>query len=238
MEILRLIAALFIFRQYNDRSQHRNREACTEITKKCVQAAASEDDRSCSSLSPSPRSSSPVQVFARFSPLIGGPALLPIHAEIMILDRDNSSEIPGIANNGDGGCSVVHRIDFVPKDPKDLDTILKLITMQNVPGTVRHRKFASGSSFRNRDFLSSDEINVVPQKRIQRLLTTTSSVEKVSIVFPLGEIILNEDERFVDSVRSPRSIVELVDKKHGMELNLLRNNCYSFAFEILSCLKL
>ena len=231
--IVRFSAALFIFRHCDDCLQHRNTAA--EITKKRVQAAVSAEDDS--SLSP-PWSSSPVQVFARFSPLVGGPSLLPIHAEIMILDSDNSSEISGIANNVDGGCSVVHRIDFVPKDPEDPNTILKLLTMQNVPGTVRHRKFASGSSFQNRAFLNSDEINFVPKKRIERLLTTNSSMEKVSIVFPLGEIILNEDQRLVDSVRSPRCIVEFVDKKNGMELNLLRNNCYSFALDILSCLKL
>ena len=227
MHLLNIIYTLFILRQGNNRSA--NTYSKVKVKAKYLVPQDHITNSSSSSLSAA------VQIFARFSPLIGGPPLLPIHAEVMILETDRNSGDASTAHEEDG-CSVVHRLDFIPKYPEDLGTIISLFTMQNVPGIVRHRKFASGSLFRKTNLLDSD-INIVPDKRIQSLMTTNLSMENFSIVLPLGETVIKNDQRVMDIVRSPRCIVELVDKKNGMELNLLRNNCYSFTFDVLSSLK-
>jgi len=229
MHLLKFFSSLFALRQYNNRPT-----TTCRTTVKANGMEPEDNSRNCSNKSLS--FSRTAQVFARFSPLIGGPTLLPVHAEVIIFETDIYSGDYSITYENDG-FSVAHRIDFIPKDPEELGTILKLVTMQNVPGIVRHRKFACGSLFIKSDRDSSD-INIVPHTRIKSLLATDLSMKKFSIVLPLGEMVIHEDQRMTDIVRSPRCIVELVDKKDGMELNLLRNNCYSFALDVVSCLKL
>ena len=89
-----------------------------------------------------------MDVYARFSPLIGGPSFLPIHVEIMLhapsqnikVERDLVSGIENEINSTDfegKDCEYLYRFDFLPSNPKDPTTIQRLISLQGVPGKVR-----------------------------------------------------------------------------------------------------
>lgn len=84
------------------------------------------------------------QIFLKFSPLVGVPSIIPIHVEVMILNSINKrSTMNDMNTNGSDGIwpsfRCLHRIDFLPAEPTKESTILKLITLQSVPGLIRHR---------------------------------------------------------------------------------------------------
>ena len=65
------------------------------------------------------------------------------------------------------------------------------------------------------------------------------TMEKCCIILPLhvGSVRVKDVDSTTDKIRTPKFIVDLVDRKSGMELNLIQNNCYSFAFDVLSSLE-
>lgn len=181
------------------------------------------------------------KVFIRLSPLIGGPTFLPVHAEIMLLE---SLDVGKLERTGEKSAAlspekqlpcVLHRVDFIPLEPKDPSTLLKLSSFQDVEGLIRHRKFVGGDA---KCLEEEEEITSVSTERIDSLLTSSVSIEKSSIVMQLGTTNICAKERVMDSIGTPTCISNIVDEKRGIKLNLLRNNCYSFAWDVLSCLDL
>lgn len=211
-------------------------------------------------------------VYARFSPLIGGPPLLPIHVEIMLLQHD-TTDIDGVHAeenvNDDINSMKLHRMDFVPDDATNPETIGKLIGLQNVKGIVRHRTFVSGNGRGNEyddgaKMTSSNEyedVRKVSKERIQSLLASAASLDfsspKLNLVLPLGsisvavsdttsistststsgDIDVSYGDQYYHSPCCPTSIVKLLQDKRQMELNLLSNNCYNFAYDLVECLR-
>ena len=96
-----------------------------------------------------------VQLFLRFSPLIGGPAFLPLHVEVILVDaninnddgddNDTVEEFLTSQNNSEEVMQQqqykqqIHRFDFLPAKPEDPSTIIRLISLQSVTGRVRYR---------------------------------------------------------------------------------------------------
>lgn len=188
------------------------------------------------------------QVYARFSPLINGPRFLPIHAEIMLCDCDEKLEaIDETKLNGSDlttssflgpnrNVNFLHRVDFIPLKPTDPSTLMGLVSFQDVEGLVRYRKVGvrmdPGEDTNEQDTPASATNN-----RLKELLTSNISLEKCSIVLPLGSVRLGVVEYDSDKIRMPECIVDIVNEKSGMKLNLLQNNCYSFAFDVLSSIR-
>ena len=95
-------------------------------------------------------------VYLRFSPLIGGPAFLPLHVEVIVaLEDANHANQQKLTQHMDtiyfrrtnklsstpflsDSCQL-HRFDFLPQNPTDSSTLASLATLQGVPGRVRHR---------------------------------------------------------------------------------------------------
>ena len=91
-----------------------------------------------------------VQVFLRFSPLIGGPPI-PLHVEV-ILAEDDADKRKDIKSKEEGSTIYIrktnnlasmaflntyqqlHRLDFLPENPTDPFTVIRLASLQSVPG--------------------------------------------------------------------------------------------------------
>jgi hypothetical protein len=206
-----------------------------------------------------------MDVYARFSPLIEGPAFLPIHVEIMIhSDRHDSSsknefmeKRTGVIDGKDTemkGCEYLYRFDFLPQNPRDPTTIQSLLTFRGVPGKVRFRTLQH--CFKKdiklpTDFSQSNDhleqtVSFVPKSKIHALLKQKSSLfwnggnkSKMSFTVPIGRISLeNEEEDLKRINKLPSSIPPFIDEFVGKELNLLSSNCYTFAWSLLQTIPL
>eukprot|EP00985_Skeletonema_marinoi_P029235 scaffold27252_cov80-Skeletonema_marinoi.AAC.1 len=96
-----------------------------------------------------------VQVFLRFSPLIGGPPI-PLHVEVILAEGDadkrKDAESKGTiyirkTNNLASMAFLnaypqLHRLDFLPENPTDPSTVVRLTSFQSVPGKLRHRHYS------------------------------------------------------------------------------------------------
>ena len=227
-------------------------------------------DQLLTTVSSSPSSSSfqkiYTQFFVRFSPLIGGPNI-PLHVEVMMLksitpcsrisDYDNDSdETKNIDKTGNMQC--LHRFDFIPLEPTKKSTIQKLITLQSVPGRLRHRILINEDmedvSKNSRIVTSNDDCNqiIVSNERLCELTRNyncknSDESSSSSIVFQISNssnrVMISsknyDDNDFVhDLVQIPPEIQKLFHEKKDVELNLLFYNCYSFAWNVLQSFKL
>ena len=180
-------------------------------------------------------SSLQAQIYARFSPLIGGPPILPLHVELMIY---NERQIV----NGDIDI-ILHRIDYIPMNPTDRNTILNLLRLKYVPGSIRHRIYLSSDAEleetkdlwtmhpddtnpNNNSIGTNTQISIVNKDRIQYLIQDASSI-------PLFSTIEYND---ILKKLAP-SLMELFVEKEETGLHLLYYNCYSFAYDVYSCMK-
>eukprot|EP00557_Chaetoceros_sp_GSL56_P003998 CAMPEP_0176503468 /NCGR_PEP_ID=MMETSP0200_2-20121128/15378_1 /TAXON_ID=947934 /ORGANISM="Chaetoceros sp., Strain GSL56" /LENGTH=194 /DNA_ID=CAMNT_0017902759 /DNA_START=157 /DNA_END=741 /DNA_ORIENTATION=- len=180
-----------------------------------------------------------MEVFARFSPLIGGGAgvttWFPIHVEIMLLlTTDNlygKSSSKAKTSQKIMNTAILHRIDFVPQNPESTDTILQLLSLQDVPGKIRHRILAVGVEPHELDTC----LTLISMDRLHSLLETKVSNMTTSIVVPLGKALFHQNFKGkMTDISSIQGIIGSVEEKNGSKLNLIRNNCYSFALNILS----
>jgi hypothetical protein len=88
------------------------------------------------------------QVYFENSPLIGGPAWLPLHVKV-VLDEGE----------------FVHKWDFVPLDATNATTLLSLLSLQSVPAEVRYqrrlplRRKQSNAAFAGYDIVLSSSLD-------------------------------------------------------------------------------
>lgn len=68
-----------------------------------------------------------------FQPLIGGPSWLKLHVQVNLVDSYDSND----SNNDNNNTQIRHKFDFVPLDAADPKTLLRLLTLQSVPGQIR-----------------------------------------------------------------------------------------------------
>ena len=78
------------------------------------------------------------RVFLRCSPLVGGPAFLPLHVEVIV-----APPAPDGPDDAAAG-AVWHRFDFLPARPTDAADLRRLATLRPVPGRVRCRTAERG----------------------------------------------------------------------------------------------
>lgn len=203
------------------------------------------------------------QLFLRFSPLVGGPNI-PLHVEVMILNTlcpiyQNASE------QQTASFEILHRFDFLPKAPTENSTIMKLMTLNSVPGVLRHRRFISDNVnlCSEENFGTSDDGQIqtfqVPSSRIDNILKRdkqsmitsddddygTNNVDSKDSPFSIVLQISNDDQLLLDEYggakyfpcKKPQLVKEIMDEREGMDLHLLQNNCYSYAWDIMVALQ-
>jgi hypothetical protein len=179
------------------------------------------------------------------------------------MDHDVVESSEPSENDMDDTPMILHRIDYIPQNPTDSNTIMKLLTLKYVPGTVRHRIYLS-----NDDLLQSTKdlwwmhpldtndkedkdnhhdtiittnapISIVNKDRIQSLLKgawTLSLGSTTTIATATATITTTTNTTTM--VKLAPSLLELLNEiKQQRELHLLYYNCYSFAYDVYSCLK-
>ena len=165
-----------------------------------------------------------VQVFLRFSPLIGGPPI-PLHVEVILAEDGADTESKGTidirkTNNLESTAlssyPKLHRLDFLPQNPTDPSTVVRLASLQSVPGRLRHRYYAqniTASSDRNQDGRG------------------------ITVLLPVGSIPYekdNEEDRSAIISTALEFTKERTDNIYDDLRILLGKNCLSFAIDLLS----
>lgn len=146
-----------------------------------------------------------MNVWLRFSPLVGGPPFLPLHVEVIL--KQSSQE-------------TLHRFDFLPMNPLDPSTIKNLITLRSVPGNVRYRCYNTNAD--------TAKINGNHQGDDSKEYIALDSKRRNRLSFPIG--FINDDESTIIN-----SAMVFCDKYKDSKCNLhlIRNNCYNFAWDFL-----
>ncbi len=120
-------------------------------------------------------------IYLRFSPLVGGPKFLPIHLEVMLLEQTMCEETSSFSN------MCLHRFDFLPLHPNNKATILRILSLQPVPGLVRHKIFVDErvTAEHGDGFLkmfdekgTTSNVVLVPNERINRLIGNNDVSDK------------------------------------------------------------
>lgn len=166
--------------------------------------------------------SSPLDIYLRFSPLIGGPRFLPAHVEVMLANESTGS---------------LHRYDFVPANPTDPKTLTTLLTLRSVPGVLRCRVVDGSSSARQAVIADEDDEDALSSPgELRTILAKTKKgggggniiKGKNGISFRLASIVSVDPSGLI-------SKADIFTQQYQMErgeLNLLTNSCYVYAYEL------
>lgn len=167
-----------------------------------------------------------VQVFLRFSPLIGGPPI-PLHVEVIlaedVADKRKDSDSKGTiyirkTNNLSSISSLntypqLHRLDFLPENPTDPTTVVRLAFFQSVPGKLRQRCYTKSTT-------SSD---------------ASQDGRGITVLLPVGSIPCNHENE-VTSSSIISTALEFTNERSDdvyADLQIFRKNCLSFALDLL-----
>ena len=186
-------------------------------------------------------------LFLRFSSLVGGPSFLPLHVEVIVATLEEAVDATGGITDeiyvgidaeftlapilSMEGVSAVHRFDYLPVDPTDPSTIVRLLTLGGVPGRMRHRERGR----RRTDDYDDDDGG-----------GANAEVDRggLSVLVPVGYVPDDYGGRRTSSdfdvvVGTAMGYVnDARDDGRYDELRLLGGkNCLSFALDVLSHLK-
>jgi hypothetical protein len=176
------------------------------------------------------------QFFLRFSPLIGGPSFLPLHVEVIlvpVIDRITVVEhgIETALNPAPNSEYFdIHRFDFLPENPREPATIVRLMQLQAVPGLVRYRCSPALQTDDNKPETTSFQLD-------NRGDSGNQGEERgVTILFNLG--ISSSRKKSTSSTSVLTTAMDFINSyktTHGRELRILGGkNCVSFALDMLS----
>lgn len=123
----------------------------------------------------------------------------------------------------------MHRFDYIPMNPTDPTTLVRLLTLQGVPGQIRHRRIVV------KDRYSSCSLSVESHDIIGT--TTTTGGKKrdkgVEILLPVGCV-----SGYVDVISTAMKYVDEYHEQLYAELRIVGGkNCLSFALDLLSYVK-
>ena len=168
--------------------------------------------------------SSPLNIYLRFSPLIGGPRFLPAHVEVMLANESTGS---------------LHRYDFVPANPTDPQTLATLLTLRSVPGVLRCRVVDGSSSTRQPVTIDEgDEDALSSPGELRTILAKTREggggggniiKGKNGISFRLASIVSADSSGLISKADA---FTQQYQMERG-EMNLLTNSCYVYAYNLL-----
>jgi hypothetical protein len=167
-----------------------------------------------------------VKVFLRFSPLIGGPPI-PLHVEVILAEddenkcKDVSKGTIYIRKTNDLSSMAflntypqLHRLDFLPENPTDPSTVVRLVSLQSVPGKLRHRYYTQ-------NITSSD---------------ASQDGRGITVLLPVGSIpCINKDNFTSNDIIS--TALKFTNERRDHVYDDLRiflgKNCLSFALDLL-----
>ncbi len=173
-----------------------------------------------------------VQVFLRFSPLIGGPPI-PLHVEVILAEDDADKRKDNIKSKEEGSTIYIrktnnlasaavlntyqqlHRLDFLPENPTEPSTVIRLASLQSVPGKLRHRYYS------------------------QKITASSDSKQDgrgITVLLPVGSIHSSK-ESGESSSNIISTAMEFTNERRDNEYDdlriLLGKNCLSFAIDLL-----
>ena len=165
-----------------------------------------------------------LNLYLRFSPLIGGPRFLrvPAHAEVIIANESTGS---------------LHRYDFVPANPTDPKTLATLLILRSVPGVLRCRVVDGSSTRQPVTIDEGDEDALSSPGELRTILAKTREgggggniiKGKNGISFRLASIVSADSSGLI-------SKADAFTQQYRMErgdLNLLTNSCYVYVYNLL-----
>ncbi len=184
-----------------------------------------------------------VQIYLRFSPLIGGPSFLPLHVEVILAPHAKKNHVISENNYGGKAAPQFHKFDFLPTNPTDPMTLLRLMTLRPVSGKVRHRVFCE------KNFPYKNEITVENGNRLTLDNILTFRYQKgmgLTVSLPIGNVASQQQEVKHQSrgMHNSTTINEIIADAIcfsddyrltcGKELRLMGGkNCVSFAVDLL-----
>ena len=186
---------------------------------------ASTIDEGCTRSTIKPEANEGTSLFLRFSPLVGGPPFLPLHVEVLLVPtlqhinlREQKRQIDAILKNATNNDYFdVHRFDFLPANPRDVDTIVRLLMLQAVAGNVRYRHLPA---VQNGGAVKTGGNKRIEEKGVTILLCLGSSCS----ILESQSSILSTAKSFADEYKTAA----------GKELRILGGkNCVSFALDML-----
>ena len=181
-------------------------------------------------------------IFLRFSPLIGGPAFLPLHVEVILAVEDACSEktetiMDTVHVRKDSRLSStpfltdfsqLHRFDFLPVNPTDTSTLVRLVSLRGVPGRLRYRSYEGNSEVSRA--MQQTESKDEGEKKEQ-------DGRGLTILIPVGSLprIDAGNDTTGDAVSTAIEFKDEYQDTLFQELRLLGGkNCLSFALDLLA----
>lgn len=191
-----------------------------------------------------------IQLFVRFSPLIGGLPFLPLHVEVVLVDGGALSSADIEESSVPSKQLEFHRFDFIPSTPTDPMNVIKLMAMQAVPGRVRYRsilkQYDSISDSCSRDSSRSDDIictlleGSFAKVRANNAENNNSLEEGqgVTVLLPIGYMMRDNNTAKTSTsypaIPTAVQFTEVYRETCGRELRILGGkNCLSFALDLL-----
>jgi hypothetical protein len=170
------------------------------------------------------------------SPLIGGPSWLPLHIKVLFESKDLIS--PDRATI----FSLYHQWDLIPINPTTTSTIKKLTSLQYVPAQIRYRVYTNLQS--NNEKTSSQELlstivydaetlDGMSENIITLIGDRIESMETTSLLCQeniLMDSRYHEDQRLM---RKAHEFCQLYMLRNNMQIHLIMNNCWTFAFQLM-----
>ena len=180
-------------------------------------------------------------LFIRFSPLIGGPAFLPLHVEVIIAVEEGKNDSERLQQKMNTICirrsnnlsmfqglfSQLHRFDFLPEKPTDPSTLAKLTTFNAVPGRLRYRC---------NSMQKSDQSNNTPSVSFSDEGTVNQDGKGITILIPIG-FLIREDYSYTSKeiVSAAIEFNEQYKDTLFSELRILGGkNCLSYVLDLMS----
>jgi hypothetical protein len=156
------------------------------------------------------------------SPLIGGPSWLPLHVKVVLKDRE-----------------LFHQWDLIPIDATSVTTLQKLTTLQYVPAQIRYRIYTTSQN--SIDEASSQQellwMKIYNADTLPEMSDSINMAMDNSLVPTEKYFVLNIDEDCIGQeqiyILQAHRFCQSYMYRTNMELHLVWNNCWTFAFQLV-----
>lgn len=158
------------------------------------------------------------------SPLIGGPSWLPLHVKVVLKNKE-----------------LYHKWDLIPIDATNATTLQKLILLQPVPAQIRYRMYTTTTSQNNFDpTLSQQELlrtkiydaNTLPRMSDNIYITMEDSTIDPTEEYHVRKLVEDGIEQEQRYILQAHRFCQSYMTRTNMELHLVWNNCWTFAFQL------
>jgi hypothetical protein len=184
------------------------------------------------------------RIFLRLSPLVGGPSFLPLHVEVILAPtamctntREQEQNIDIVLRSARNVYFDIHRFDFLPQNPKERETIVKLMLLQAVPGNVRYRYCPEDSNnvMQKYGAVDDDSNSSYKDDIVQYNNDHQRDDRGVTMLLGLGWSSTSNKTTSRCLLSTATTFANEYSMNEGKELRILGGkNCLSFALDMLS----